>query len=176
MTERVLLGAGEIAVASVLAALRQGVNREAGIVNQKAGKQDPMTTELVGIYAELAFAKWANVYPDLTTHLRKGTADAWIRGRSVDVKGTRNPHGDLYVDMRSDKKPDLYVLVHVEYATCTILGWVSSHRASSLMHQPGRISQESLFHVPYLRQILDGVDDLHYLDGFALCPRKHGVQ
>lgn len=152
---KIVLGPGELAVASTIAALRQGVNREAGIVNQKAGPQDPMTTELVGLYAELAFAKWANVYPDLTTHLRHGTADAYLGERSVDVKGTRNPMGDLYVDMRQDKTPDIYVLVHVDYATCTLLGWMTSYRAEEHMHQPGRIRQSSLFPMEGLLSSLD---------------------
>ncbi len=40
----------------------QGVNREVGIANQKAGKQDPITTELVGLYAELVAAvEWVTI-------------------------------------------------------------------------------------------------------------------
>jgi hypothetical protein len=123
MSTTVVLSEAEVFLAGSLIALRQSINRQAGVVNQKAGKQDPITTEQVGVYGELAFAKWANVYPDLTTHLRKGSADATFRGWTVDVKSTRNPHGDLWVDYRPDKRADLYVLVHVDGASCALLGW-----------------------------------------------------
>jgi len=123
MSTTVVLSEAEVFLAGSLIALRQSINRQAGIVNQKAGKQDPITTEQVGVYGELAFAKWANVYPDLTTHLRKGSADALFRGWTVDVKATRNPHGDLWVDYRPDKQSDIYVLVYVNGAACELLGW-----------------------------------------------------
>jgi len=123
------LGAGETAVAAVIASLRQAVNREAGVQNRKAGAQDVMTTELVGLYGELAFARWANLYPDLRVHLRAGSADAMWRGCRVDVKGTRTVNGHLWVDERSVQKgnADVYVLAHVNYATVTLVGWCYAH-------------------------------------------------
>ena len=120
------LNPGELLTAASIAAMRQSVNRHAGTTNLKAGKQDVMTTEIVGTLGELAFAKYTNVMPDLTTHLRVGSFDATFRDLSVDVKSTRNPDGDLYVDARADKRADLYVLVHVDYCTCTIKGWMRS--------------------------------------------------
>ena len=142
MSDRIILSSGEVAIANTLAAIRQGVNREAGIKNQKAGQQDAITTEVVGVLGEFAFAKWANVFPDLTTHLRRGSFDATFRGWNVDVKSTRNPNGDLWVDARRDKLPDLYVLVHVEYAACTLLGWCWSTAVPSRNYAPeGRAPQ-----------------------------------
>jgi len=125
----VMLGAGEVAVAAVVASLRQAVNREAGVANRKAGTQDVMTTELVGLYGEIAFARWANLYPDLRVHLRAGSADAVWRGCRVDVKGTRAVGGHLWVDERSVRKgdADVYVLTHVNYATVTLMGWCYAH-------------------------------------------------
>ena len=125
----VMLGAGEVAVAAVVASLRQAVNREAGVPNRKAGTQDVMTTELVGLYGEIAFARWANLYPDLRVHLRTGSADAVWRGCRVDVKGTRAVGGHLWVDERSVRKgdADVYVLTHVNYATVTLMGWCYAH-------------------------------------------------
>lgn len=142
------LGTGEVALATQLAAIRQAVNREAGIVNQKAGAQDPITTDLVGVLGEFAFARWANVCPDLTTHLRKGTPDAIFRGWTVDVKSTRNAHGPLYVDARPDKWADLYVLMHVEYATCEVLGWIPSKRLDRVVDlsvTPVKVPQDQLY-------------------------------
>lgn len=153
MSETVVLSEAEVFLAGSLIALRQSINRQAGIINQKAGKQDPITTEQVGVYGELAFAKWANVYPDLTTHLRKGSADARFRGWTVDVKATRNANGPLYVDARPDKLADLYVLVHVDVATCTLLGWCWSGEI------PNRTADESSpYKVPATL-----LDDMRYL-------------
>ena len=44
MSVEVLLGPGEVAAATTIAAIRQAVNRESGITNLKAGPQDPMPT------------------------------------------------------------------------------------------------------------------------------------
>jgi hypothetical protein len=144
----ILLGAGEVAAAVQVAAIRQAVNRESGITNLKAGKQDPMTTEIVGILGEFAFAKWQNLYPDLTTHLRSGTFDATLKGWGVDVKSTRNPSGELWVDARPDKRASVYVLVHVEYACARVLGWMFGHLVEqvAVTHTaPYRVPQSALY-------------------------------
>lgn len=132
----ILLGPGELLTAATIAAMRQSVNRHAGTHNLKAGPQDVMTTEIVGTLGEIAFATYGNVMVDLTTHLRRGSFDASWRGWSVDVKATRNQKGDLYVDARPDKRPDLYVLVHVEYCRCQILGWIATHDIPNRDHTP----------------------------------------
>ena len=151
---RLTLSPGEIATATTIAGIRQGVNRERGITNQKAGPQDPITTELVGMLGELAFARWANVCPDLSTHLRAGTPDAVFRGYTVDVKSTRNPLGPLYVDPRPDKAPDVYVLVHIEYAACTLLGWVwRSELNEYLTPEENRIPVNQLTEMRWLAEI-----------------------
>ena len=156
MSETVVLSEAEVFLAGSLIALRQSINRQAGIVNQKAGKQDPITTEQVGVYGELAFAKWANVYPDLTTHLRKGSADARFRGWTVDVKATRNALLPLYVDARPDKLADIYVQVHVDVASCTLLGWCWSGdipNRTTDQQAPYRIGQQYLDDMRYLLDI-----------------------
>lgn len=153
MSTTVVLSEAEVFLAGSLIALRQSINRQAGIVNQKAGKQDPITTEQVGVYGELAFAKWANVYPDLSTHLRKGSADATFRGWTVDVKASRNANGPLYVDARPDKLADIYVQVHVDVATCTLLGWCWSGEI-----QDRTADEQAPYRVP-----IHLLDDIRYL-------------
>lgn len=156
MTHRVHLSEAEVLLAGFLATMRQSINRQAGITNQKAGPQDPITTEQVGLYGELAFAKWANVYPDLTTHIRTGSADAVYKGWTVDVKSTRNLHGDLYVDARREKLADLYVLVHVNYASCELLGWLWSSEVQNLTTSTGSpyiVEQRHLTAMRYFDEI-----------------------
>ena len=132
MTRQVQLTPGAMAVASVIGSLRQAVNRTAGMVNLKAGPQDPMTTELVGIYGELAFAQWANVMPDLSIHLRAGSPDCTFRGRWVDVKATRRKANPIwYTDYRPSKRMHLYVFTMVEYASVDICGWVTAEQVEA---------------------------------------------
>lgn len=156
MTVKIQLSEAEILLAGFLTAMRQSINRQAGIVNQKAGPQDPITTEQVGLYGELAFAKWANLYPDLTTHLRTGSADAVYKGWTVDVKSTRNLHGDLYADVRRGKLADLYVLVYTNYATCELLGWLWSGDVLALTKSktaPYLVRQGALNDIRYFEEI-----------------------
>jgi len=123
----VQLSPGAMAVASVIGSLRQAVNRTAGMTNLKAGPQDPMTTEMVGILGELGFAQWANVMPDLSIHLRGGSPDCTFRGRWVDVKATRKKASPVwYTDYRPAKRMHLYVFTMVEYAQVDICGCLSA--------------------------------------------------
>jgi hypothetical protein len=117
----VTLSPGELAIASTIASLRQAVNRTAGTTNLKAGSQDVMTTELVGMLGELALCKQANVWPDLSIHLRKGSYDAKVGRYTVDVKSSRGYRWK--VDLRPDKTPMCYVFTHVDYATVELVGW-----------------------------------------------------
>lgn len=135
------LSPGELTVAQVIASLRQAVNREAGRVNLKAGPQDPMITELVGIYGELAFARWANVFPDLSVHLRAGSFDAHWLGWSVDVKSTRKATGPLWIDER--KQPDVYVLAVVDGTTVRLVGWIPAGEAHA--EPRAQVPQEELY-------------------------------
>lgn len=119
------LSPGLMAVGNVIGSLRQAVNRTAGMTNLKAGPQDPMTTEVVGIYGELAFAVWANVMPDLSIHLRAGSPDCMFRGRKVDVKSTRRLSDPVwYTDVRPDKRMHCYVFTAVDYARVELCGWL----------------------------------------------------
>lgn len=130
---RVILTPGEIAVATTIAGMRQGINREAGKVNQKAGFQDVMTTELVGTFGELAFCRWSWAYPDLSTHLRAGSPDAMLRGFSFDVKTTRRLEEPMWkLDVRPDKCFDYYVFAIADWATVELAGWVNRDMALAM--------------------------------------------
>lgn len=135
---RVILTPGDITIATTLACVRQGVNREAGKVNLKAGSQDAMTTELVGAFGEVAFARWANVYPDMTTHLRAGSPDATFGSLTVDVKTTRRLQDPRWrLDIRPDKMFDAYVFAAADWATVDLKGWVTQTQALALLERQG---------------------------------------
>lgn len=116
---------GEVMVAASLAAARQLANRHAGTTNLQVGAQHPMTTELVGVYGELAVCRLLNVYPDLTDALRAGTADAMLGTLSVDVKTTRHPNGSLLIDEKPRKRADVYVLAVANWTTVTAVGFAT---------------------------------------------------
>ena len=131
---RVILSPGAITVATTLACVRQGVNREAGRTNLKAGQQDVMTTELVGAFGEVAFCKWANIYPDLSTHLRAGSPDATFGSLTVDVKTTRGTYNPRWkADVRPDKAFDVYVFTAADWATVDLCGWLPGEAVQEVM-------------------------------------------
>jgi hypothetical protein len=129
----VALDAGEMTVAQVLAAMRNSVARISGVVDQKAGPQSAYQTDLDGLVAEIAFAKWRNVCPDLTVSPRVGGADAVVKGWRVDVKATRHENGRLLASRT--KKPeyaDAYVLAVVRDNEVRFPGWAT---ASDLLRE-----------------------------------------
>lgn len=119
----VKLSPGEAVIAATIAANRQVANRESGVVNLQGGPQSKMTTELVGVYGEIAVAKMLNCYPDLTTHLRRGGGDLTVGDVTIDVKTTRLRNGDLRIDARPDKLSDVYVLAVADWAEVTAVGY-----------------------------------------------------
>lgn len=73
----------EVATARVVRTTRQERDKEAGVMDRKfADSANSEDTTL----AELAVAKFLNVYPDLSSHPRKGGPDAGFNGVRFDVK------------------------------------------------------------------------------------------
>jgi hypothetical protein len=123
----VSLDAGEMTVAQVLAAMRNSVARISGVVDQKAGPQSAYQTDLDGLVAEIAFAKWRNVCPDLTVSPRVGGSDAVVKGWRIDVKATRHVTGRLLASRtKKAEYADAYVLAVVRDNTVRFPGWATS--------------------------------------------------
>lgn len=87
--------------------------------------RDSTTRHPLGARAELAFCKWANLYPQLDAAYRPHFPDALLADALVDVKAIDNPTHNLVV--RMDIPPgtfDLFVLVlEHEQGRYSILGW-----------------------------------------------------
>lgn len=126
------LDAGEMAVAQVLAAMRNGINRASGVANKRIGPQSDYQTDLDGLVAEIAFAKWRNVAPDLSVRPRAGSADAVVDKARVDVKSTRRKDGRLLAarGKATHNDVDIYVLAIVEDNVVNFPGWA---KASDLL-------------------------------------------
>lgn len=114
------LGPFEQDTARRLAAGRYGANRRGGTADRKIGPQSAEQTDLEGVGAEMAFCKWAGLWPDLEVGHRPDH-DCVVRltppevpGRvvRVDVKATRREAGRLLAARwKRGKPPDAYVLM-----------------------------------------------------------------
>ena len=91
----IVLTPAEQRLAQYLATERTRACRTAGVVNDQVSAAPHTDIELAGAGAELAWCRLANVYPDLTLHVRAGGADARYAGRTVDVKTTVYSDGML---------------------------------------------------------------------------------
>lgn len=124
----VTLDFGEMAVVSVLAAMRHASNRSSQIENQRIGPQSNYQIEFDGLVAELAFCKWKNICPDMSVTPRKGGADCVVNGMSVDIKATRRPDGRLLaIKSKQQDSADTYVLGVVKENSVTFVGWAFTH-------------------------------------------------
>lgn len=125
---KITLDAGEMAVASVSAAMRTASNRTAGVADVKIGPQSQYQIELDGIVGELAFCKWKNVCPDLSISPRIKGADAVVDGKRVDIKVTRRPDGKLIAPITKNVEDvDVYILGIVNDNEVDFVGWAFSH-------------------------------------------------
>lgn len=120
----ITLDAGEMAVANVLAAMRQGINRGSGVNNAKVGPQSDFLTDLDGLVAEIAFCKFKNVCLDMTVQPRSKGADCIVDGRRIDIKATRRSNGRLLaVPSKTTQDTDIFVLAIVDNNVVTFAGW-----------------------------------------------------
>lgn len=127
----ITLNTAEQRLAKFVAKARHRHNRITGISNRRMGPQSDEQTDLEGIAAEIAFAKYSNVYPDLDTDGDTHPVyDAVLHdGKLVDVKATTYPTGRLIVAPWKDVDAvDIYVLVVGAFPTYRIAGAMESYR------------------------------------------------
>ena len=131
VTSVISLNQAEQKLAQFIAKERHRHNRLNGITNRRMGPQSDEQTDLEGMAAEIAFAKYANVYPDLDTDGDEHPVhDAMLYdGKLVDVKSTTYPTGRLIVAPWKDVDAvDVYVLVVGTFPTYRIAGAMESYR------------------------------------------------
>ena len=125
---KVVLEAGEIETARMLARARMRINARAGVFDRRRSEEPPEDIEINGMGAELAYCKAFNLWPDLTVHVRSGGADMVNHeGQSIDVKATPHVNGWLLVPpYKIDKGVDLYALVTGFMPYYNIIGYATS--------------------------------------------------
>lgn len=128
---KVQMEPAEVAIAEMLAVMRNAANRGNHVADKQKGDQNPIQIERDGVLAEMAFGKAYNLWPDFSIMPRHGGADLTGKtGKTIDVKATRYKSGRLLI--HTDKEPgavDLYVLAIVEDSTIDLVGYIESDKA-----------------------------------------------
>lgn len=102
----------EVMLANQIGALREMMNRAANTRDSFPELKDQKKrNETIGVMAELAFCKWANLYPNLDVVNQSGTTDLIYQGWKCDIKATDRADGQLIVPVRKKKgASDVYIL------------------------------------------------------------------
>jgi hypothetical protein len=120
------LDPGELACVRMIAAYRELACAAAKLTDPHFSP-DPFGDKVAGVTAEIAYAKWANVFPDLTAPATAHSYDVLHDGVRVDIKAvTHSDHRLIAPRWKQVDSCDLYVLALVCGAEVTLLGWVRS--------------------------------------------------
>jgi hypothetical protein len=114
----------EMLAAKNFANLRMIANRANAVANAKMGPQSDDETDLIGIIAEIAWAKWKNVYFDVSISPRAGSYDNVTQNERVDIKATTRPNGRLLATAKKKHEDvDVFVLGIVQDTSTRFVGW-----------------------------------------------------
>ena len=103
---------------------RSIISRANNIFDAKMGKQDGVDSDIQGFIAEYAFAKYINVFPDLSLSPRSGSYDGITKkGTRYDIKSTHHKNGNLICTMKVNQDVDIYILAYVNNDTVEFIGW-----------------------------------------------------
>lgn len=123
--KRFVLSAPELQICHTIGLMRYLSCRGGHVKPRNYGKQDIISIDTDGMVGEYAFARMMNLCPDFTISERSGGHDLLTnQGRTVDVKTTRYPHGQLLGEIKkASAYSDVYVLMLVDDSSATFLGW-----------------------------------------------------
>jgi hypothetical protein len=98
--------------------------------------------------AEIAFCKLHNVFPD-TDYTVRHVEDATVNGRTVDVKSTRNPSGNMNVkQLDKAERPEVYALVTGNFPHYEYVGYmdteelITDERLTELRYNPAWVARQ----------------------------------
>lgn len=100
----------ELIFASLLAGERNAKDRR---INKRISHRIDFTINLIGMIAELAFAKVSGFYPDTLFKYGDDGADFIFNGFKIDVKASNTPNPDLLIYV-GKKIADVYVMSFVD--------------------------------------------------------------
>lgn len=131
---KIELDTGEYAVARMLASMRNLAARSAGVKDARMDNaMNAIELDEIGLVSEIAWAKWQNTYPDLTTSARSGTYDSYCKGKRVDIKATKYKNGRLlaHIGKKDKDDVDMYVLAIVDGNVVDFVGYAMAHELLS---------------------------------------------
>ena len=118
------LDPSEILVCECIGRMRSLIARSANVKDQKIGNQNGIESDVMGIKAEYAFAKYFNVFPDLGLSPRSGSCDGKLKGVAYDIKSTHIKSGHLLATKKVNPDVDMYVLCVVTQNQVDIKGYI----------------------------------------------------
>jgi hypothetical protein len=115
----------EYSLCTQMAVIRDASNRNNGVQDQMIDKkQGKFAIELQGLMGELAFAKWANLYPNLDVKPQSQTTDVVYKGWKCDIKATKHPKGRLIIPLNKTKESsDVYILGIISELSVDFVGY-----------------------------------------------------
>jgi hypothetical protein len=115
----------EYSLCTQMAVIRDASNRNSGVQDQMIDKkQGKFAIELQGLMGELAFAKWAKLYPNLDVKPQSKTTDVVYKGWKCDIKVTKHLEGRLIVSLTKTKaSSDVYILGIISGLSVDFVGY-----------------------------------------------------
>lgn len=125
---KVELSQTEYMLATQIGMMRHQMNRAAGVkISSYAPPEQHMKIEIIGVMGELAFCKWANLYPNLEVVNQKDTTDLIYQNWKCDIKATDLKTGQLLVPRWKKKdSSDVYILGITEGLSVDFVGFTTS--------------------------------------------------
>lgn len=126
----VTLSPVEINLAKSIAQARHYFDDANGVQEKLVG--DPAKVqelEFIGVGGEIAFAKWMNVFPNISTVLVPDAPDYVIHGIAIDVKSSDRPDGDLIIPIhKKQESAGVYVYLNgsLDRGKYDLVGWTTA--------------------------------------------------
>lgn len=134
----------ECLLSEILGRRRRAAGEKAGDFDLLVDSEKFMTHEIQGVAAEVAFAKYYNLYPPMDIGMKPNSADFVIGGKTIDVKQSKYDNARLIVPpykLEGKGSCDSYVLITGEMPQLMMQGYA---RREDLCNPNNLVSLRSL--------------------------------
>lgn len=118
----------ELAMCRMMGNLRSHASRVADSNTSQLGRRNVIDMDENGFIGEYAFAKYHNLFFDITAKPRRKGYDFLFQGKRIDVKTTDYGNGKLMVRDIDNTDIDVYVLAVFDGETVSFPGYCSVSR------------------------------------------------
>lgn len=118
----------EYMICTQIGMMRHEISRAANVKDKAIWKsQNKMKIETMGVMAEMAFCKWANLYFPLDCAPQSGTTDVIYQGWKCDIKATERADGQLLVSQWKKKESsNVYILGITDGLSVDFVGFATA--------------------------------------------------